>query len=148
MRGKPVRGHYAAVEPEINVTPLVDVVLVLLIIFMVVVPQMQQQRPVEPPQVVNADPEQKQALEPWSVTVVRSGEVFVDDAPVDAESLKDVLSNLRQSDPNRRLVIRADSALAWAEVRAVLAGVQQAGYPGASLLVHQRKAVDHDGSRG
>ncbi|GIW44878.1 MAG: hypothetical protein KatS3mg077_2160 [Candidatus Binatia bacterium] len=42
MKRRSLRGHYAAVEPEINVTPLVDVVLVLLIIFMVVVPQMQE----------------------------------------------------------------------------------------------------------
>lgn len=145
MKRQIVRGHYAAVEPEINVTPLVDVVLVLLIIFMVVVPQMQQQRPVELPRVQNADPEQKQGLDPWSVTVERSGGVYVGEQLVSVEELKDVLLGFRQAEPNRRVVVRADAGLQWAKVRGVLAEVQNAGYPGASLLVNERRR-DADGA--
>lgn len=149
MRRQVLRGRYAAVEPEINVTPLVDVVLVLLIIFMVVVPQMQQQRPVELPRVRQADPEQKQGLDPWSVTVVRSGEIFVGEQAVEREALKDLLFGLRQADPNRRVVVRADAGLQWGEVRTVLAEVQNAGYPGASLLVNERRrGADGSGEEG
>lgn len=139
MRQRILRGHYTAPEPEINVTPLVDVVLVLLIIFMVVVPQMQAQLAVELPRVQHADPEQKQALDPWPVTVLRSGEIYVADRRVEIAELRDVLFGLRQSDPARRVVLRADAGLEWARVRSVLGELQDAGFAGASLLVNQRR---------
>jgi biopolymer transport protein ExbD/biopolymer transport protein TolR len=148
MKRRGLRGHYAAVEPEINVTPLVDVVLVLLIIFMVVVPQMQKERPVELPRVYHADPEHKATLDPWSLTVVRSGEIYFGEQRLHGEEIPDVLFGLRQSDPNRRVVVRADAGVAWSKVREVLASVQQAGFPGASLLVNQRKASAGDPPEG
>lgn len=148
MRRRLVRGHMDPVEPEINVTPLVDVVLVLLIIFMVVVPQMRQERPVELPRAANVDPDVKVPREPWTLTLVRSGEVFVGTEQVPAESLRDKLLALRSEDVERRLVLRADKDVSWAQVRSVLGEVREAGYPGASLLVAHRRAEGSSTEQG
>ncbi len=148
MRRRLVRGHMDPVEPEINVTPLVDVVLVLLIIFMVVVPQMRQERSVELPRAANVDPDVKVTREPWTLTLVRSGEIFVGTEQVPAESLREKLLALRSEDWDRRLVLRADKDVSWAQVRTVLGEVREAGYPGASLLVAQRRAEGSSTQQG
>lgn len=135
MSTKPVRGREEALAPEINVTPLVDVVLVLLIIFMLVVPQMQRDQAVDLPPVRNVDPETTRVTEPWKVTIVREGKVFFGEEPVETAALAEKLAALRTEDPARRLLLRADSGAPWLVVRTVLAELQKTGFVGASLGV-------------
>jgi biopolymer transport protein ExbD/biopolymer transport protein TolR len=130
--------HVRAVEPEINVTPLVDVVLVLLIIFMVVAPRMEQDIPVELPGIFNPDPDVEVSSPPVLVTVKRAGEYVIDGQKYDLESAVAELSAEHSADPYRRLELRADTKLKYKDVRELYARVQQVGFPGMSLLVSHR----------
>ncbi len=121
-----------------NVTPLVDVVLVLLIIFMVVAPRMDQDVPVELPGIFNPDPELDATSEPFKLTVSKDGAYYVDQEKYDLDGAIEVLSMRHAEEPLRRLVLRADAQLTYGQVRGVLSRAQQVGFPGMSLLVGER----------
>jgi biopolymer transport protein ExbD len=136
-RGWTRRVTSKGVTPDINVTPLVDVVLVLLIIFMVVAPRMDQDVPVELPGIFNPDPEVK-TMDPVKLSVARAGEYYVEEQKYDLDGAIAALSDLHATDPMRRLVLRADSRLGYKDVRDILARAQQVGFPGMSLMVGER----------
>jgi biopolymer transport protein ExbD len=121
-----------------NVTPLVDVVLVLLIIFMVVAPRMDQDVPVELPGIFNPDPELDATGEPFKLTVAKDGEYYIDQEKYDLDGAIEVLSARHADEPLRRLVLRADAKLTYGQVRGILSRAQQVGFPGMSLLVGER----------
>jgi len=127
----------AGVQPEINVTPLVDVVLVLLIIFMVVVPRLDQDVQVELPGIFNPDPEVK-VSDPLKVTIAQAGEYIIGAERYDLDRAIEFLAGEHAADPYRRLVLRADSKLTYGDVRAILARTQEIGFPGVSFLVGER----------
>jgi biopolymer transport protein ExbD/biopolymer transport protein TolR len=120
-----------------NVTPLVDVVLVLLIIFMVVAPRMEQTVQVELPGIFNPDPDTKGTVDPLKVTLAKAGEYYVDDKARDLDGTMEYLSAEHAVDPYRRLVLRADARLTFGDVRPLLARTQEVGFPGMSLLVSE-----------
>jgi biopolymer transport protein ExbD/biopolymer transport protein TolR len=126
------------IQPDMNVTPLVDVVLVLLIIFMVVAPRMDQDVPVDLPGIFNPDPDVKGAVDPLKVTVAKAGDFHVDDKQYDLDGVIEYLSAEHTVEPYRRLVLRADAKLTWGDVRALFARSQEVGFPGLSLLVGER----------
>ena len=128
----------AAVQPDMNVTPLVDVVLVLLIIFMVVAPRMDQDVQVELPGVFNPDPDLKSAVDPLKVSVAKNGEYYINDTKYDLDGAIEYLSAEHAVDPYRRLILRADAKLTYGDVRQILGRVQEVGFPGMSLLVGER----------
>ncbi|MCK6555794.1 biopolymer transporter ExbD [Candidatus Binatia bacterium] len=125
------------VTPTINVTPLVDVVLVLLIIFMVVAPQLEKDIALDLPQIFNPDPDAKIA-EPFKVSIPEAGEYYLDDEAYDLDRLIEHLSAERAIDPMRRLVVRADAGLKYKDVREFQNRVQEAGFPGMSFVVNQK----------
>jgi biopolymer transport protein ExbD/biopolymer transport protein TolR len=127
-----------AVEPEINVTPLVDVVLVLLIIFMVVAPRMEQDIPVNLPGIYNPDPDAEVSSPPVMVTVKDAGVFFIEGQQYDLESAVAQRRAEHSADPSRRLELRADAKLKYKDVRELYGRVQQVGFPGMSLLVSHR----------
>jgi len=132
----------AGVGPDINVTPLVDVVLVLLIIFMVVAPQMDQDVPVNLPGIFNPDPEVETAMDPVKLSVAKAGEYYIDEQKFDLEGAVTALAAEHAIEPMRRLVLRADSKLTYGHVREILSRSQQVGFPGMSLMVGERHKVD------
>ncbi|XXX72704.1 biopolymer transporter ExbD [Sorangium sp. So ce134] len=126
-------------EPEINVTPLVDVVLVLLIIFMVIAPQMEHGERVELPAVFQPDPKSKSKLDPIYVTITGAGTVFLEkEAVADLPSLGERLRAIRAVEPERRVVIKGDSSVQYGRVREAFALCQEVGFAGISLQVSQR----------
>ncbi len=126
-------------EPEINVTPLVDVVLVLLIIFMVIAPQLENGLRLDLPTVERPDKSPKSKLDPITVSVVETGEVYVDkDRFVDTPALEAHLRALRDEDSERRVVLKADNALAYKPMRDTFALVQKVGFSGVALAVSKR----------
>jgi biopolymer transport protein ExbD/biopolymer transport protein TolR len=127
-----------------NVTPLVDVVLVLLIIFMVVAPRLEQDVEVELPGIFNPDPEVDATAEPIKVTVARSGEYYIDDQKHDLEGAIEFLHTVHEADPFRRLVLRADARLTYGQVRDIFARSQQVGFPGIALMVGERPKARPD----
>ncbi len=126
------------VRPDINVTPLVDVVLVLLIIFMVVAPRMDQDVPVDLPGIFNPDPEVAAAMDPVKLSVAKAGEYYIDEQKYDLDGAIEALAAEHAAEPLRRLVLRADAKLTYKDVREILARSQQVGFPGMSLMVGER----------
>jgi len=136
------RTRVAAVPPDINVTPLVDVVLVLLIIFMVVAPRMDQDVPVELPGIFNPDPEVETSLDPLKVSVAQAGEYYLNETKYDLDGVIEALNVEHAAEPLRRLVLRADAKLTYGQVRDILARSQKVGFPGLSLMVGERHRVN------
>ena len=133
-----LRKRTGAVTPDMNVTPLVDVVLVLLIIFMVVAPRLEQDVEVELPGIYNPDPETKQSADPLKVTVKTAGEYYIESQKYDLDGAMEHLTMVRANDPYRRLVLRADSRLTYGNVREIFGRIQELGFPGVGLMVGER----------
>ena len=131
-----------------NVTPLVDVVLVLLIIFMVVAPRMDQDVPVELPGIFNPDADVKGVMDPLKVTIAKAGEYHINDQQYDLDGAIEYLSAEHALDPYRRLVLRADARLTYGDVRGIFARSQEVGFPGTSLLVGERHRSPSQGVTG
>jgi biopolymer transport protein TolR len=132
------------VQPDMNVTPLVDVVLVLLIIFMVVAPQLQRDVPVNLPGIFNPDPDVEANVDAIKVTANTPGQFHVDDDEYDLDGVVQFLSDQHQRDPYRRLVLRADSGLKYGQIREFMARTQQIGFPGLNFMVGEKAK---DGAR-
>jgi len=118
---------------EINVTPFVDVMLVLLIIFMVTAPLMASGVPIDLPDSRAEALEQ----EPDQITVAldASGAVFVDDQPVESGALELALAEASRASPEKPLVtLRADRALDWGRVMSVMGELNRAGFSQISLV--------------
>ncbi|MCC6217563.1 MAG: biopolymer transporter ExbD [Polyangiaceae bacterium] len=125
-------------EPAINVTPLVDVVLVLLIIFMVITPALADGEHIELPSIVNPD-EKPKDMSPIEVTVARNGTVLVDKDRVERAQLADTLRKLRGQDEKRELLLKTDAGIPYKDFRETLAMLQGLGFRGVSLKVLERK---------
>ena len=123
---------------EINVTPLVDVMLVLLIIFMVTAPLMVSGVPVKLPQSTAA--QDRPPSKPMVITLAADGRLFIRDEQVTADELVPRLAALlpeaREGESETTAYIRADEALAYGQVMNVLNEVSRAGYSRISLLSH------------
>jgi len=124
----------SVVQPDMNVTPLVDVVLVLLIIFMVVAPRMEQDIPVTLPGIFNPDPDVDVQSPPIQVTVKDAGQYHIDGQTYDLDTAVATLALQHAADPYRRLDLRGDTKLKYKDVREIYGRVQQLGFPGLSLL--------------
>jgi biopolymer transport protein TolR len=127
----------SAVRAEINVTPLVDVCLVLLIIFMVVTPLFNTVELPEAPEP-----------EPWGTAPARSKIILsfgppvavrIDDDPnpLDEAGLAILLDALHRTDPRREIALRADRRLPYAEVRRILRAIQEAHFPAVGLVAER-----------
>ncbi|MDE0205054.1 MAG: protein TolR [Candidatus Tectomicrobia bacterium] len=110
---------------EINVTPLVDVMLVLLIIFMITAPMLQHQVEVNLPEVTN---EPRTASEEQLVlTVTKEGSVFLNSQAYTLEALRPQLELLSQSQPGQEMFLRADAEVPYGRVVQVMDAVKKAG---------------------
>ncbi|HEX3409091.1 MAG TPA: protein TolR [Candidatus Binataceae bacterium] len=118
----PQRGALAS---QINVTPLVDVMLVLLIIFMVTAPIIQQGVEVNLPKV------KAQALpgkeDQFIVSITRNREVYLNDTRISAVQLAEKLKAISVERPNRQVFLRADDAVPYGEVVRTMAAIKAAG---------------------
>lgn len=138
----------AGVTPEINVTPLVDVVLVLLIIFMVIAPQLENGVRVELPGILNPDPKLKGGLEPLTVTITDTGDTYLDKQPISAEDLDRLLREKHAADPRQRILLRGDQKVRYATMRTLFARCQTIGFPGVSLVVGERAGARKEADDG
>jgi biopolymer transport protein ExbD len=113
------------VMSEINMTPLVDVMLVLLIIFIITVPVLTHTVKVDLPRVSN----EKQEIKPQTITltVKADGAVFWDDTPIETAVLELKLSEHAQKQPQPEVHIRGDKAAPYEHVLKTMAAVQQSG---------------------
>lgn len=136
------KGSRARPKPTMNVTPLVDVVLVLLIIFMIVIPAMEEGLDLEVPAVVHPDEGQESDLpDPYMLAVTRTGRVYFDERPVAEGHLVALLQQAHATEPRRRLVLRGDRGVRYAAVRELFETAQTVGFPGVSLRVSHQDVV-------
>jgi biopolymer transport protein TolR len=110
---------------QINITPLVDVMLVLLVIFMITAPMLQQGVNVALPQV--AAQQLGVVNQQVVLAVLPNGTVQLDGVPTAVPDLKGKLTPLLSADPNRPVHVRADKNVPYGKVAEVMAAVQQAG---------------------
>ena len=110
---------------EINVTPLVDVMLVLLVIFIVTAPLLIQAVPVELPKTAPTRPVSEPRNVPLSIN--RQGEVFLDRQPVALAALEGALTAQRANHAEINLLLQADSGVPYGRVAQVMAAAQRAG---------------------
>ena len=122
---------------EINVTPVVDVMLVLLIIFMVTAPLLTVGVPLDLPKTTAA--ELQQPKEPIVLSLDRDGGTFIGNEPVAATDLKDRLSRLAAEDPERIVYVRGDRTISYAQLMDALGLVNTAGFTKVSLLAEGAK---------
>ncbi|MET0384448.1 MAG: biopolymer transporter ExbD [Polyangiales bacterium] len=130
-------GPSKGVKNDINVTPLVDVVLVLLIIFMVVTPMLQRDEKVHLPKARNS--EETKSPEALIVALPADHSIWIDSKPVPANALEATLTAAVHKDPERKLVIKGDETLRVKDVSTVLAAATAAGAKGVSLAVDEVK---------
>ncbi len=134
-RIKSTHGRSRAHRPmaEINVTPFVDVMLVLLIVFMVAAPLLTSGVSVDLPDD-SAGALSQQDISPIEITVAPSGEVYIGDTALTLDRMNTVLAAVAERDLDRRIYIRADQALNYGTVMAVMARVNQAGFTKVALI--------------
>jgi biopolymer transport protein ExbD len=125
------------VKNEINVTPLVDVVLVLLIIFMVVMPMIEQGHAVQLPKAKVSD-ESKEA-DTFTISVPSDGSMWVEASKVTPDQLRVKVAQAIQQSEHRKILIKGDESLKVGDVRAVVAQAQAAGAKGVSLAIEEAK---------
>lgn len=117
---------------EINVTPLVDVMLVLLIVFIVTAPLLNNAVHVNLPKTAQtAPPEEKQAVD---VSVDAAGKVYVDKLESSVEGLEAELKNRKAKDPELALHLHADEGVNYGVVAKVMSGIERAGVTKLSVL--------------
>ena len=125
---------------EINVTPLVDVMLVLLIIFMVAAPLMMVGVPIDLPKT--SAPKVSQPRTPVIVSVARSGEIYVREEAVPADQVVAYLSRLKAGTEGESVVyVRGDRGIEYGKVMQVLGQVGQAGFDKVSLIAEAQTAA-------
>jgi biopolymer transport protein TolR len=111
---------------DINVTPLVDVMLVLLIIFMVTAPMMTQGLEVELPEATTKALQQQE--EPLVVTITKAGEVFLKKEQMTPAMLQQRLQEMPPESKKEGIYLRADKSVAYGVVTSTMADIHAAGF--------------------
>ena len=127
-----------AVKNEINVTPLVDVVLVLLIIFMVVTPMLSRGAKVELPETSHHDKKNDNG-EQVIVTVAPDGTVWVEGDPVTNENFAEHMKLAMKKHTSGEVHVKGDRHLEYGVVRKVLERIHEAGAPSVALGTEEHK---------
>jgi biopolymer transport protein TolR len=123
------RGQFVS---QINVTPLVDVMLVLLVIFMVTAPIIQQGVQVNLPKVKAAALPGKEAQ--FVVSITRDQEIYLNDTRLSPKQLTDKLAAISRERPDREVFIRADTEVPYGEVIRTMAAIKAAGIENVGMV--------------
>ncbi len=121
----------SSIKAEPNVTPMIDVMLVLLIIFMIVAPISQGGIEVRVPQTESAPLESSEAI---LVSVDAEARVYIDQVEVRPEALGDVLTQVRSSRGLQRVYVRADESNTYGRVMQVMGSLREAGFENVGLV--------------
>jgi biopolymer transport protein TolR len=135
-------GEPGRLQATINITPLVDVVLVLLIIFMVMAPQMRKGPEVSLPNTskpADQGDERAQII----VSIDEGGALWIDDKKVTADQFGDALRAAAGKETDPRVVLRGDARLQVGDVRQTMLAIEDAGFRGVGLIA--KRAGDKTG---
>jgi biopolymer transport protein TolR len=132
-------GEPGKMQATINITPLVDVVLVLLIIFMVMAPQMRKGPDVNVPNTTkpNGQGDERGRI---LVSIDETGGLWVNDHAVAAEHFGEALIAAAGAESEPRVVIRGDAKLNFLQVRETMLAIEQAGFRGVGLIAKRAGA--------
>ena len=130
-----MQARTGAFNSDINVTPLVDVCLVVLIIFMVVLPSLVNGVPVQLPETGGAANIDERIL---PVTIKEDGTVYLDTLIVRRDEVESALQRLRLNASARPVGVRADKRVPYGEVLAVLDACRKAGWQDVTLIAARR----------
>ena len=131
-------GPNQGIKNEINVTPLVDVVLVLLIIFMVVTPMLQRGKDVRLPKAEQIEKDDKKA-DPIIVSVTPDKHLFIEHDEYDDKGFEQRLKDEYAQKEGRPILLKGDQSLAYGDIRKVMNLARKAGAKGISLGVEELK---------
>ena len=136
-RGRGRRGRKAPMS-EINVTPMVDVMLVLLIIFMVAAPLLQVGIPVDLPEAKGQQiPAPKQ--DPIAVTVKLNGDVYIGETQVTVDTVADKLKAIAKNGYDETIFVRGDRGVAYGAVMKVMGRINAGGFKKLSFVLDEEK---------
>ena len=145
-RGRRRRGGRRPMA-EINVTPMVDVMLVLLIIFMVAAPMLTVGVPVELPKTAaSALPAEQE--EPLTVSLTREGGIVVQSSEVERERFIPLLRSVAAERSNDKVFLRADGGIPYSDVMQVMGALNAAGFHDIGLVTEQGGPRFGDGGNG
>jgi biopolymer transport protein TolR len=132
-------GKRGAVKADINVTPLVDVVLVLLIIFMVVTPMLQRGKDVKLPIAAKQKHDKEGPdTDPMIVSITADRKVFLEKDPVDDQGLTQALATKLAAESWKPILVKGDQSLTFGDVRHVLKDAQSAKAKSVKLGVEEK----------
>ncbi len=137
--GPPIKKKLKA---EINVVPLIDVMLVLLIVFMIAAPMMTQGIKVELPQAASEPVESKED-DPITVSVKADGTYYIDlagdaEAPRPLAEIKSIVSKVLKEKPNTPVFVQGDKKVDYGAVVNLMGELKQAGAPSVGLITEPR----------
>ena len=128
----PIRNKRYSQMSEINVTPFVDVMLVLLIVFMVTAPLLTVGIPVDLPKVkADALTDQKDPIE---ITIKLDGKIYIGESLVEVENLVPRLNSITDQNTEARIYLRGDRVVAYGRVMAIMSKINSAGYTKVALV--------------
>jgi biopolymer transport protein ExbD len=130
---------HQALNADINVTPLVDVCLVLLIIFMVVTPMLQKGVPVNLP--VTEDPDKTPDTEKQlQISVKADGSVYLGPNVVRKDQVESALKEIQQRTPDREIAVKGDRLVKYGDVLDVLKSCRDVGFNDVGLVAQPKKS--------
>jgi biopolymer transport protein TolR len=133
-------GSKGGAKSDINVTPLVDVVLVLLIIFMVITPMLQRGKDVRLPQAKNISEEGKGKADPIILSVTPDKKMWVEsDTFPDEAAMEAKLKEIFEKEPGKRVLLKGDDTLTFEDVRKAMKVANKAGAKTVALGVEELK---------
>ena len=135
------RAHYQPMS-EINVTPFVDVMLVLLIVFMVTAPLLTVGVPVDLPKTKAQSI--SDSVEPLVVSINGEGEIYIQDTTVELKNLIARLSAITENKADTRIYVRGDRAIDYGRVMAVMGRINNAGFTRVALITEMPRSDDND----
>src|ERR1051325_2691167 len=128
-----------AMNSDINVTPLVDVCLVLLIIFMVVTPMLQKGVPVNLP--ITEDPEKTPDTEKQLIISVKSdGSVYLGSTVVMKQQVQSELESIHQRTPDREIAVKGDRQVKYGAVLDVMKACREVGFNNVGLIAQPKRS--------
>jgi biopolymer transport protein TolR len=131
-RGHRRRGRHHSLISEINVTPFVDVMLVLLIIFMVTAPMLTSGVPIELPE--SKGQQLQTNKEPVTISVDKSGKVFIQETEIRLDEIAPKLKAIAKNGVEEQIFIRGDKGIDYGTVMRVMGRVKAAGFTKVSLV--------------
>ena len=137
-------GSSGGIKSDINVTPLVDVMLVLLIIMMIVAPLLQQGVPVTLPLAANSS-EKPETQDQTVVTIAANKQVYVNAVEVQGDQLKSRIADILEDKSDKIVIIKADEEVPYSAVMETMDRLRDSGIEDMGLITETRRKAQRGG---